>query len=204
MSAKDLRLQKRLKDKKAKAFKKRIAALAIVVSLVVVLVSVYSFRGGGGPNSNGGIVLLATSMGNITIELYGDMPITANNFRNLANSGVYDGTIFHRVTAWVIQGGDPTTAGHGDPGISTIPDELPNKHHNVHGAVAMAKTSHANSASSQFFINLRDNSAAYDLDYSVFGQVIDGLDVVDSIGQVPLQGERPVQNVTLIRAQLIG
>jgi peptidylprolyl isomerase len=206
MSAKDLRLQRRLKAKKARDFKKRVAALAIVVSLIVVLVSVYSFRGGA-PNASNSVVLLVTSMGNITIELYGDMPITAGNFRNLVNRGVYDGTIFHRVTAGVIQGGDPTTAGYGGPVIPTISDELPNKHHNVHGAVAMAKTDQPDSASDQFFINLRDNSAApanYDIDYSVFGQVIDGLTVVDAIGKVPLQGERPVQNVTLIRAQLIG
>ncbi|MCJ7630909.1 peptidylprolyl isomerase, partial [Candidatus Bathyarchaeota archaeon] len=70
-------------------------------------------------------VLLVTSMGNVTIGLYDDMPITAGNFLNLTKSGVYDNTIFHRVVAnFVVQGGDPTGTGKGDPNIPTIPDEL--------------------------------------------------------------------------------
>jgi len=205
MSDKDLRLQRRLKAKKARTFRKRVAALAVVVLLVVVLVAAYSFGGGGGPAASGGRVLLVTSMGNITIELYGDMPITAGNFRNLVNSGIYDGTIFHRVVAnFVVQGGDPKGTGQGDPSIATIPDELPNKHSNVRGAVAMAKTDRPDSASSQFFINLKDNSADLDSNYSVFGHVVGGVDVVDLIGSVAVEDERPVQNVTLVRAQLIG
>ena len=121
------------------------------------------------------------------------------------NSGIYDGTIFHRVVAnFAIQGGDRTGTGQGDHGIPTIPDELPNKHSNVRGAVAMAKTDQPNSATSQFFINLKDNSANLDSNYSVFGHVVEGMDVVDAIGSVAVENERPVQNVTLVRAQLIG
>jgi peptidylprolyl isomerase len=203
MSDRDLRLQRRLKAKKARAFRRRVAALAIVVLLVVVLVAAYSFWGGGGPASSSSRVLLVTSKGDITIELYNDMPVTAGNFRNLVNSGIYDGTIFHRVVAnFVIQGGDRTGTGQGDPGIPTIPDELPNKHSNVRGAVA--KTDQPNSATSQFFINLKDNSANLDSNYSVFGHVVEGMNVVDAIGSVAVENERPVQNVTLVRAQLIG
>lgn len=150
-------------------------------------------------------VILNTSMGNITIELFEDMPITTSNFKNLTELGIYDGTIFHRVVHdFVIQGGDPTGTGYGDPSISTIPDELPNKHSNVRGSVAMAKTDAPNSASSQFYINLVDN---LDLDstYTVFGQAVAGMDVVDSIGNVQTDAnERPLQPVTVLTARLSG
>jgi peptidylprolyl isomerase len=150
-------------------------------------------------------VILNTSMGNITIELFEDMPITTSNFKNLTQLGIYDGTIFHRVIhGFVIQGGDPTGTGYGDPSISTIPDELPNKHSNVRGSVAMAKTVAPNSASSQFYINLVDN---LDLDstYTVFGRVVAGMDVVDSIGNVQTDvNDRPLQPVTVLTARLSG
>jgi peptidylprolyl isomerase len=150
-------------------------------------------------------VLLMTSMGNITIRLYDDMPITTGNFKNLVRTKVYDGTIFHRVVpGFVIQGGDATSKGITVP---TIPDELPNKHSNVRGSLAMAKTSDPNSATSQFFINLNDaNAATLDSNYSVFGVVIDGMNVVDAISQVPIyppDDGQPLQDVTLIAAQLI-
>jgi peptidylprolyl isomerase len=154
-------------------------------------------------------VLLVTSMGNVTIGLYDDMPITAGNFLNLTKSGVYDNTIFHRVVAnFVVQGGDPTGTGKGDPNIPTIPDELPNRHSNVMGNVAMAKTAEANSASSQFFVDLKDNSADLDSNYSVFGKVTDGMDVVQAIGRVETNPsgdlqDRPIEDVKLIKAFLL-
>ena len=155
-------------------------------------------------------VLLVTSMGDITIELYDDMPITTANFKNLVSTRVYDGTIFSRVAkGFVIQGGDTTPKGITVPPIQ---DELPNKHSNVRGAVAMAKTKQANSAASQFFIDLNDtNAASLDSNYSVFGTVISGMDVVDAISQVPVtptnpqypNDGKPDQDVTLILAQFI-
>ena len=154
-------------------------------------------------------ILLVTSIGNITVELYDDMPITTGNFKNLTRRGVYDGTIFHRVARnFVIQGGDVTSKGISVPSIQ---DELPNKHSNVRGSVAMAKTSDPNSATSQFFINLNDtNAAQLDSNYSVFGRVTAGMDVVDAISQVPINpglsenDGKPVQDVTLIKAEIIG
>jgi peptidylprolyl isomerase len=154
-------------------------------------------------------VLLVTSMGNITIELYDDMPITTGNFKNLVSTGVYNGTLFSRVAyGFVIQGGDAT------PKNITVPpiqDELPNKHSNVRGAVAMAKTSEANSATSQFFIDLNDtNAASLDSNYSVFGMVISGMNVVNAIGQVPINPTNsatdgtPVTPVTIISAQFMS
>ena len=147
------------------------------------------------------VILLSTNMGDIAIELYDDMPITSENFKNLTEHGIYDQTIFHRVVAnFVIQGGDASTKGINVP---TIPDELPNKHSNVRGSVAMAKTSEPNSATSQFYINLKDNSASLDSNYSVFGRVVAGMEVVDAIGNVQTQNDRPILDVTLVKAQII-
>jgi peptidylprolyl isomerase len=146
-------------------------------------------------------VLLETSMGNITIELYNDMPITTGNFVNLTEHGVYDNTIFHRVVSgFVIQGGDPTGTGQGDPSIPAIRDELPNKHSNVIGAVAMANTGNPNTGSSQFFIDLVDNSAELDSGYPVFGKVVGGMEAVAAIGTVQVDSnDRPQEPVTLIK-----
>lgn len=152
-------------------------------------------------NSNRDRVLLDTSIGSITVELYDDMPITSGNFRNLTEHGTYDGTIFHRVVHnFVIQGGDPSAKGITVP---TIPDELPNKHSNVRGSVAMAKTSQPNSATSEFYINLVDN-VRLDSNYSVFARVVAGMDVVDRIGSVLTdRNDKPLRDVTLIKAELI-
>jgi len=144
-------------------------------------------------------VLLVTSMGNITIELFDDMPITSGNFKNLTQFGIYDGTLFHRVATdpAVIQGGDASPKGITVP---TIQDELPNKHSNVRGSVAMAKTSNPNSASSQFYINVKDN-LYLDTNYSVFGNVTAGMDIVDLISKVSVDAnEKPLQDVMITEA----
>lgn len=192
----------RLKARRARAFRRKLAVVFMAVLLIVVfLVVVYSFGGGSKPVAAAVRVLLVTSMGNVTIELYGDMPITTGNFKNLTQQGVYDGTIFHRVVHdFVVQGGNVSGKGIN---VSTIADELPNKHSNVRGSVAMAKTSEPNSATSQFYVNLKDN-LNLDSDYSVFGRVIAGMDVVDAIGNVATENEKPVQDVTLILASIIG
>lgn len=148
-------------------------------------------------------VTLNTTMGIIVIGLFDDMPITTGNFKNLTQLGVYDGTIFHRVVHnFVIQGGDASGKGINVP---TIQDELPSKHSNVRGSVAMAKTSLPNSATSQFYINLVDNTGL-DTGYSVFGQVVQGMTVVDNIGSVTTDPytDRPVQDVTVLKATLSG
>jgi peptidylprolyl isomerase len=152
-------------------------------------------------NSGSNKVLLVTSIGNITIELHDDMPITSGNFRNLTERRIFDGTIFHRVVHnFVVQGGDASVKGIDVP---TIRDELPNKHSNVRGSVAMAKTSEPNSATSQFYINLVDN-VRLDSNYSVFGEVIAGMNIVDAIGNVQTDtNDKPLQDVTLIRAELV-
>jgi peptidylprolyl isomerase len=155
-------------------------------------------------------VRLETTMGNITIALDPDMPVTAGNFETLVRKGYYDGVIFHRViSGFMIQSGDPTGTGRGGPGY-TIPDEFTAHNKNSRGAIAMANTGRANSGGSQFFINLADNSALldnkFDTMYPVFGNVVEGMDVVDAIGKVPTSGyptDRPLQNVTIIRAVIV-
>jgi peptidylprolyl isomerase len=158
---------------------------------------------------NGTRVLLMTSMGNVTVQLRNDKPITSANFVNLTNRGTYDNTVFHRVIAgFIIQGGDPTGTGHGDPSIAAIPDEIGHTNISYNGTIAMANTGQPNSASSQFFINVADNNKLYssfDTSYTVFGKVIQGMDVVMAISQVPVNStdNRPLQNVTLIKAEVL-
>ena len=155
-----------------------------------------------GPSANK--VLLETNMGDITIELYDDMPITTENFKNLVQQGVYDDTIFHRViSGFMIQGGDPTGTGYGDPSIPTIPDEFTDHNRNERGTIAMANAG-PNTGSSQFFINLVDNSHL-DSAHPVFGKVIQGMDVVDNIAGVETdENDRPIEEVRIIKAELVN
>jgi peptidylprolyl isomerase len=142
-------------------------------------------------------------MGNIIIELYDDMPITTRNFKNLVQKGTYDGTIFHRVIqGFVIQGGDPTGTGYGDPSIPSIQDEFTDHNRNTRGTISMANAG-PNTGSSQFFINLVDNNRL-DSKHPVFGKVIEGMSVVDEIGRVKTdENDRPSQTVTILKAEPI-
>jgi len=149
-------------------------------------------------------VLFRTSMGNITIELFQDTPITTRNFKNLTWLRVYDDTLFHRVVKFfVIQGGDPTSKGY--PAVPRIKDELPNKHGNFRGTIAMAKTQEPDSATSEFYINLNNtNSLNLDSFYSVFGRVLSGMNVADQIGNLEIDDtEKPSKEIRLIRVEFI-
>ncbi len=149
-------------------------------------------------------VLFITSMGDIVIQMRNDKPITTANFVNLVKEGYYNNTIFHRVIAgFMIQGGEGKTS---EP---TIKDEIGNDNVNKDMTIAMAKTGAPNSASTQFFINVADNSSpSFDASYTVFGQVIYGQNVVMAISQVHVEanpaynGEvsEPITPVTLIGA----
>jgi peptidylprolyl isomerase len=138
------------------------------------------------------------------IELRDDMPITTTNFKKLVQQGVYDNTIFHRVIdGFMIQGGDPTGTGYGDPSIPNIQDEFTDNNKNNRGTIAMANTGAPNSGSSQFFINVVDNNYLDDA-HPVFGTVIDGMDVVDAISKVATDGnDRPLADVTLITVDFV-
>ncbi len=135
---------------------------------------------------------IVTNKGTIVIELYPkNAPITVENFIKLSKKKFYDGVIFHRyVQDFVIQGGDPDGTGGGGPGY-TIKDEHRNGLTHVKGAVAMAKTSAPNSAGSQFYICLKDVHFL-DNNYTVFGQVIKGIEVV-----MQLRGQDVMKKVTI-------
>jgi len=128
--------------------------------------------------------LIKTSKGDILCELFAmDAPLSVTNFKQLADGGYYDGLTFHRVEpGFVIQGGDPTGTGTGGPGY-TIPAEIKRKHDK--GALAWARTGDEvnpdrRSSGSQFYITL-EPTPFLDGSYTVFGQTIDGMDVVSSI-----------------------
>jgi peptidylprolyl isomerase len=148
-------------------------------------------------------VLLHTSMGDITIALRNDMPITTGNFKKLVQQGIFNGTIFHRVIpCFMIQGGDPTGTGYGDPAIPNIKDEFTSTNRNDKGTIAMANSG-PNTGSSQFFINQVNNNFL-DSKHPAFGKVIAGIDVVDKIAKVPTgSNDKPRINVTIISASIV-
>jgi len=148
------------------------------------------------------LVKLETNMGNITIALDPAMPITAGNFESLVKKGFYDGVVFHRVIdGFMIQGGDPTGTGMSGPGY-VIKDEFTNSNHNARGTISMANAG-PDTGGSQFFINLVNNNHL-DTKHPVFGKVVEGMDVVDKIGKTKTgAGNRPVQNITIIRAVMV-
>ena len=141
--------------------------------------------------------VLETSHGTIRLRLFsGEAPVTANSFAFLAGQGFYDDTIIHRIVpGFVIQMGDPTGTGTGGPGYR-FADELSSARNRGYerGTLAMANAG-PNTNGSQFFICLDD--VGLPPNYSVFGQVTDGMDVVDAIAAVPLRGERPAEDVTV-------
>ncbi|MEZ4845507.1 MAG: peptidylprolyl isomerase [Bdellovibrionota bacterium] len=156
------------------------------------------------PSTEGKTAELKTNMGNITLEFLPDVaPNHVENFKKLARSGFYDGTTFHRVIpGFMIQGGDPNSKsdnraihGTGGPGY-TIDAEFSDIKHE-RGIVSMARSSDPNSAGSQFFIVVRD-SPHLDRQYTVFGKVTSGMDVVDQIVSVPRDPrDNPIKKVLI-------
>ena len=145
--------------------------------------------------------LIQTSMGDLSVEFFSDTaPITVNNFISLSNDGYYDNIIFHRViSGFMIQGGDPSGTGHGEygkfPGY-TFEDELNNQQPYEKGILAMANAG-PNTNGSQFFIMHVDYPLPYQ--YTIFGKVTAGLDVIDSIASVQTaEGDKPVEDVVIL------
>ena len=149
-------------------------------------------------------VLMHTNMGDITLLMYDDMPITAGNFIKLAKEGFYNGIIFHRVIdGFMIQGGCPEGTGMGGPGY-TIKDEFGKGHSNVRGTISMANTGRPNTGGSQFFINTVDNTyldkefVQTPYAHPVFGNVLEGMDVVDKISAVKTdRNDKPLKDVVI-------
>ena len=160
-------------------------------------------------------VKFSTSAGDIVVELDADKaPKTVENFVAYVTAGHYNGTIFHRVIpTFMIQGGGMTADMKEKPTRAPIPLESRNGLSNVRGSIAMARTSDPNSATAQFFINVKDNDrldAANARDgngYAVFGKVVSGMEVVDKIRDVPtaskgMHDDVPVTPVTINKATL--
>ena len=149
-------------------------------------------------------IKLETTQGDIVIQLYKEMPITAGNFKKLVEQGFYDNTIFHRVIdEFMIQGGDPQGTGYGGPSYS-IKDEFTNTalDKNNRGTISMANSG-PNTGGSQFFINLVNNNFL-DGKHPVFGKVVEGMDVVDKIAKVQTDSEdKPLSVVKIIKATVM-
>jgi len=146
---------------------------------------------------------ITTKFGTIVVKFFPDSaPIHVKNFISLAEAGFYNGTPFHRVIpGFMIQGGDPSGNGTGGPGY-TIPAEFSNTRKHVAGILSMARTSDPNSAGSQFFIM----AAAYpslDNQYSIFGEVVQGLDVVQKIVNTPRdRNDKPLERVDMTEVKI--
>jgi len=163
-------------------------------------------------------VLMKTSQGDITIELYSaKAPITVKNFLSYVKDKFFDGTIFHRVIPnFMIQGGGMTAEIHEKAAKPPIKNEAGNGLKNARGTIAMARTPEVDSATCQFFINLKDNGFLDHKDnspegfgYCVFGKVVAGMDVVDAIAKVKTMSKRgnenvPIEPVTIVSVEVLG
>ena len=169
--------------------------LVVTVCLVVTLGSSDSAA------QENPVVVMETSLGNITIELFQDQaPISVENFVAYVNDGFYSGTVFHRVIQqFMIQGGGMTADLSEKRPRAPIKNEATNGLSNERGTLAMARTNVVDSATSQFFINTANNARTLDntgtdpqsYGYAVFGKVIEGMDVVDKIAAVPTKNQGP-------------
>jgi peptidyl-prolyl cis-trans isomerase A (cyclophilin A)/peptidyl-prolyl cis-trans isomerase B (cyclophilin B) len=161
----------------------------------------------------GTTVTLVTNHGDIVVELFEESaPLSCENFRQYAKDGHYDDTVFHRVIRnFMIQGGGMSADMTPKKTRPPIKNEAANGEKNVRGTLAMARTGEVDSATSQFFINLKDNAfldhGGRDYGYAVFARLVDGMDVVDAIAGVPT-GSRgghqdvPLEPVTITEVRL--
>jgi peptidyl-prolyl cis-trans isomerase B (cyclophilin B) len=157
---------------------------------------------GGGGETMSSTAVMHTNHGDITLELFDeDAPKTVENFKKLAGDNFYDGVIFHRVIKdFMVQGGDPTGTGRGGPGY-TFEDEI-NEHKVVRGALAMANAG-PNTNGSQFFIVTTDAAPWLDGKHTVFGRVVEGMEVVDKIEAGDTDhNDRPREDATIERLSL--
>ena len=161
------------------------------------------------PDKRDDMITIKTNHGDIKVELYDEKaPITCENFRQYVTDGFFDDTIFHRVIPnFMIQGGGFDTDMNQKRTRDPIKNEADNGESNVRGTLAMARTMVVDSATSQFFINLRDNDfldhGTRDFGYAVFGKVSDGMDIVDTIAAVPTGNHGGHQDVPVEAVEII-
>ena len=176
--------------------------IAIFIILIGIVLGIENKQVAMNPTSQmSKIVLFKTNLGDIKIQLASDMPITTGNFEKLVSQGFYNGVIFHRViNGFMIQGGDPSGTGGGGPGYN-IKDEFTSKNRNDRGTIAMANAG-PNTGGSQFFISLVNNNYL-DNKHPVFGKVIEGMNIVDTIAKVPTdRNDRPLKEVKILQAEI--
>jgi cyclophilin family peptidyl-prolyl cis-trans isomerase len=155
------------------------------------------------------MITIKTNHGDIRVELFDEKaPVSCENFRQYARDGHYADTIFHRVIPnFMIQGGGMDESMTQKPTREPIKNEADNGESNVRGTLAMARTMVVDSATSQFFINLRDNDflnhGSRDFGYAVFGRVTDGMDVVDAIAAVPTGNQGGHQDVPVEPVRIV-
>ena len=182
-----------------------IVGVVILIAVGFILFNPFNSNSNSSDNmSDRQIAVIETNFGNIVIQLYPDVaPGHVENFVKLAQDGFYDGTTFHRVIpGFMIQGGDPNSKdedrsndGQGGPGF-TINAEFSDVPHK-RGILSMARAQDPNSAGSQFFIVVKDSNFL-DGQYTVFGEVIEGMDVADKIVDVQRDGnDNPLEKVTM-------
>ena len=141
---------------------------------------------------------IETNLGTFTVELYEDKaPKTTKNFIDLAEKGFFDGVVFHRVIdGFMIQGGDPTGTGRGGPGYKIQDEFHPDLKHTEKGLLSMANAG-PNTGGSQFFVTLAA-TPWLDGKHAIFGKVVEGMDVVEKIGKVPVGAQdRPRDEVRM-------
>jgi cyclophilin family peptidyl-prolyl cis-trans isomerase len=155
------------------------------------------------------MITITTTHGDIKVELFDDKaPITCENFRQYVADGFFNDTIFHRVIPnFMIQGGGMEADMSQKATRAPIKNEADNGESNRRGTLAMARTMDINSATAQFFINLRDNDflnhGTRDFGYAVFGKVVDGMDVVDAIAAVPTGNKAGHQDVPVEPVKIV-
>src|ERR1700758_3321787 len=160
------------------------------------------------------MVRFETSHGNFTVELFPkEAPVTVENFLKYVDDGFFDGTVFHRIVpGFVIQGGGLTAEFANKKTRAPISNEARNGLKNTRGSLSMARTSDINSATSQFFVNLKDNAfldhGPRDYGYAVFGRVTDGMDVIDKIAGVRTGRRKgyedaPLEDVVIVSARRV-
>ncbi len=185
---------------------KALVWIVIVVIAVGILIVSNSFLTGNivsVDNMEEKQVVLETNHGEIVIALYSDMPVTSGNFEKLVDDGFYNGVIFHRIIDdFMIQGGDPTGTGMGGPGYN-IKDEFTHAGGNKNNRMTISMAnSGPNTGGSQFFINLVDNNFL-DSKHPAFGEVVEGMDVVDKIAKVQKgSGDKPIEDVIIVKARI--
>jgi cyclophilin family peptidyl-prolyl cis-trans isomerase len=183
---------------------RRFLVLVLAAGVVFMGASVCGAAEEKGPQGKNPVVVMETTEGTIRVELWPDKaPETVKNFLSYVDEGFYDGTIFHRVIdGFMIQGGGFTPEMTQKPAHAPVKNEAAQELKNERGTIAMARTQVVDSATAQFFINVKDNPSLDHRDnspmgfgYAVFGKVVDGMDVVDKIKKVQTTTTGPHQNV---------